>query len=456
VSTAISIGSKTGPVPGKVTASRPQPGDASAFARFIPVDGTAQTEQSGQPEKTVALTAAALPTAVTPDEKTADPLVADLASLLEKLDLLADRLKANKSLDSADLDDLEALLATLEAMLDQPATLSDTAALADLAKKLGLGAGENAAALSALDALSGLAAKLAAGLRDDAPDLAARLTGLTRALDAHAATAQSLLAAQKSDATVAIVQAESETSRNPAAAIASHADAAEEKPAQSAVAKPGAEPDSGRSLTKDAPSVPPSSALRQAQPQPDAEPAALPAAQNPAEAEALGLQPANAQSQSVAPTALVRPEAAAYQRPDAQINLPHVAVEIARQLQNGVSRFQISLNPAELGRIDVRMEMDGSGNVIARLAVERSETLDLLQRDQRALERALADAGLDTNKTDLEFSLQQHDRDGREPQDEAGWRTSHIATPATDSQRASEPLPAIRGYARLDAVNLWI
>ena len=49
-----------------------------------------------------------------------------------------------------------------------------------------------------------------------------------------------------------------------------------------------------------------------------------------------------------------------------------------------------------------------AGQVNARLTVERAETLDLLQRDQRALERALAQAGLDASKTNLEFSLKQN------------------------------------------------
>src|SRR5690606_21074444 len=97
---------------------------------------------------------------------------------------------------------------------------------------------------------------------------------------------------------------------------------------------------------------------------------------------------------------------AAYQT--AQVNLPHLAFEIARQVQQGTTQFQVRLDPPELGRIDVRLDIDNGGNVNARLTVERSETLDLLQRDQRALERALAQAGLDGSKTNLEFSLKQN------------------------------------------------
>ena len=99
---------------------------------------------------------------------------------------------------------------------------------------------------------------------------------------------------------------------------------------------------------------------------------------------------------------------AAYRAPVHQINVPQVAFEVVRQVQAGNSRFQIRLDPPELGRIDVRLDVDQSGNVNARMTVERAETLDLMQRDQRALERALAQAGLDSSKTNLEFSLRQN------------------------------------------------
>lgn len=104
----------------------------------------------------------------------------------------------------------------------------------------------------------------------------------------------------------------------------------------------------------------------------------------------------------------VKPVSAAYQSPSQQLNMPHIAFEMVKQIRDGATRFQIRLNPPEMGRIDVKMEIDNSGALNARLTVERPETLDLLQRDSRALERALAQAGLDGNRTNLEFSLRQN------------------------------------------------
>jgi len=85
-----------------------------------------------------------------------------------------------------------------------------------------------------------------------------------------------------------------------------------------------------------------------------------------------------------------------------------IAVEIVSRMREGMRRFDIRLDPPELGRIDVRLEVDRNGNVSTKLTVDRPETLDLMQRDARALERALQQSGLKTDAGGLEFSLRQH------------------------------------------------
>ena len=94
--------------------------------------------------------------------------------------------------------------------------------------------------------------------------------------------------------------------------------------------------------------------------------------------------------------------------PTTQVNLPQMAYEIVRNVQQGTNHFQIKLDPADLGRVDVKLAIDSTGAVNARLTVERPETLDLLRRDQSQLGQALTQAGLDTSKTNLQFSLSQN------------------------------------------------
>ncbi len=107
-----------------------------------------------------------------------------------------------------------------------------------------------------------------------------------------------------------------------------------------------------------------------------------------------------------------------------------IALQIAKHVAKGVSTFEIRLDPAELGRVDVKLELAQDGRVTAHLAIERPETLDLLQRDAKALEQALRDAGLDTDDASLEFSLNdgssnQANADGSRPGDASEGRSDN-------------------------------
>jgi flagellar hook-length control protein FliK len=87
------------------------------------------------------------------------------------------------------------------------------------------------------------------------------------------------------------------------------------------------------------------------------------------------------------------------------IPIAGLAVEIASHARAGKNRFEIRLDPPELGRIDVRLDVDREGKVTSRLVVDRPETLDMLRRDAPALERSLQQAGLKTADNALQFSL---------------------------------------------------
>jgi flagellar hook-length control protein FliK len=97
----------------------------------------------------------------------------------------------------------------------------------------------------------------------------------------------------------------------------------------------------------------------------------------------------------------------------APIQIAGLAVEIAAHAQAGRNRFEIRLDPPELGRIDVRLDVDNSGNVTSRLVVERVETLEILRRDAGELQRALQDAGLKTSDNGLQFTLRDQNFAGR-------------------------------------------
>lgn len=120
--------------------------------------------------------------------------------------------------------------------------------------------------------------------------------------------------------------------------------------------------------------------------------------------------------------------------PDA-IPVAGLAVAIAAHAEAGKSRFDIRLDPPELGRIDVRLDVDSNGQVTSHLRVERAETLDLLRRDAPALERALQEAGLKTSDSGLQFSL-RNQSSFQQKQEADLPAMAHVVAP--DDQ----PLPA--------------
>ena len=85
--------------------------------------------------------------------------------------------------------------------------------------------------------------------------------------------------------------------------------------------------------------------------------------------------------------------------------IEQIKVHINKSVKAGMDRVSIQLRPANLGRIEVKMELSQDGKVRAFITADVKDTLDMLQRDARGLERALQDAGLRTDSNNLHFAL---------------------------------------------------
>jgi flagellar hook-length control protein FliK len=129
----------------------------------------------------------------------------------------------------------------------------------------------------------------------------------------------------------------------------------------------------------------------------------------------------------------------------AAVPLAGLGVEIAARALAGRNRFEIRLDPPELGRVDVRLDIDRSGQVTSRLMVERVETLDALRRDAADLERALQQAGFKTADNGLQFALRDHAFAGRD-QTLPAPAPARIPAPAPELP-AIDAMPA--GYGRI-------
>jgi len=131
---------------------------------------------------------------------------------------------------------------------------------------------------------------------------------------------------------------------------------------------------------------------------------------------------------------------------NAPVPLSSLALEIAVSARSGKSRFEIRLDPAELGRIDVRIDVDRNGQITSHLTVERPETLSMLRQDAPQLQRQLDDAGFKTGDGGLQFSLRDQSSSGQNDGRETGRNAQRLIV------RDEDTIPAAvagRSYGRM-------
>ena len=126
-------------------------------------------------------------------------------------------------------------------------------------------------------------------------------------------------------------------------------------------------------------------------------------------------------------------------------NLPpheQIAVQIRDAMQNGNSRLTVALHPVELGRVEVKLDIDKDKNVTATIVVDRPATLDLLRNDAKALERALQDAGLQTGNGSLSFNLRDSNGQNAGGQNGSGTGTGSGPNAGTNGSEAKAEVRA--------------
>lgn len=84
--------------------------------------------------------------------------------------------------------------------------------------------------------------------------------------------------------------------------------------------------------------------------------------------------------------------------------MEQINVHIDKAVKDGVDTVKIQLKPLDLGKIEIKLEM-ADGRVSATVTADKPETLALLQRDSKGLEKALEDAGLKPDGYGTSFNL---------------------------------------------------
>lgn len=195
---------------------------------------------------------------------------------------------------------------------------------------------------------------------------------------------------------------------------------------------------------------------------------AMQPAQNPIDLSALAHQAVPGAETGRGLAALEQPAATPSAGPGGQsasggqpTPLHVVPIEIGLRALAGARQFDIRLDPGELGRVDVNLSISDEGEINARLVVDRVETLHLLQRDARTLERAFEQAGLKPSDGGVEITLRDPaDQSGsrQNRQQEEALRRDGIGADAPDGDAPPQPAEpvATRRLVRLGGVDLSI
>lgn len=117
-----------------------------------------------------------------------------------------------------------------------------------------------------------------------------------------------------------------------------------------------------------------------------------------------------------------------------------IAVSLHRMAKSGTSQYEMQLHPAELGRVDIKLEINKDGLVHATVTADNQQAFDMLQKDQRALERALQQAGLQTDENSLSFSLR--DGSNQAQQQHAQQNSGNAWNKWMDKTLPDEPVPS--------------
>jgi flagellar hook-length control protein FliK len=134
--------------------------------------------------------------------------------------------------------------------------------------------------------------------------------------------------------------------------------------------------------------------------------AAPPIAPVPAEAaegprEPTAVEPRPAEATLSTPTAETRTAQIVRGAPETVASL---AAEIQRKLEGRNTRFEVALDPAGLGMVNVSIDIGADGRMSAQLAFERPEAAAELRGRSGELQRALEQAGFDLSRGGLSFN----------------------------------------------------
>lgn len=127
-----------------------------------------------------------------------------------------------------------------------------------------------------------------------------------------------------------------------------------------------------------------------------------------------------------------------------------IKVNITQSAIKGIDKVEIKLNPADLGQLEIKMQIGKDGRLQAHIIASNVETLDLLQKDLSSLKDAFNNAGYQTDDGSFSFSYRGEEQNNNEREQLRNFIGEIIA------QDVAEELAANNDYISVDGVNIRV
>lgn len=189
------------------------------------------------------------------------------------------------------------------------------------------------------------------------------------------------------------------------------------------------------------------------------QPSSVQSGQGSANAGLAGVGGTQAAQKAQAANAPQAPQAPRHVPPQQVID--QVAVQIDKQVKDGADHIKIQLKPHDLGKIEIKLEVAQDGRVTGVVTADSKDTLAILQKDAKGLEKALQDAGLKAESGALSFNLrgeQQRNAESNGAEGQQGRRRGRVKTgiDATSEASALAAKTAMRGSGRQTGVDIQV
>lgn len=133
-----------------------------------------------------------------------------------------------------------------------------------------------------------------------------------------------------------------------------------------------------------------------------------------------------------------------------------LALQIQRNAQAQITTFNMQLNPADLGRLEVKLRFMRDGTLKAHITADRADTLSTLQKDSPQLHRILEQAGLNMDENALSFDLRQQQHEGTQQSYNDNGAPATGGGDVIDNALQAKIAVEAAGYIRQDGVNIVV